>query len=791
MRILKLRLKNFKGILLGSLGKEEIDIDLSGLPDGIIALQGPNGAGKTTILDCLHPYRTMPFRSTQSLVDAVSGIGEKEVFFQTIDGSIYHSKLIINSKTRNIECYLYRKSPASNNWDTLADGRAEDYDREVQIAVIPEDLFFLSAFRAQNARSFVSVKKTELKKLFEELLGLEHYTLKAKNAEIKRKKVEENINVRSREIEGLNATISSLHIQYPDKTEMDNAKNEKSIIEGKIALFEKEIVQMKTKESAIVERVKNIDIDINNKESLAFEHKSSLTNRAESLKKKIIDYNDVLLKKDEILGAVNKVSDVSIELERVKSEIAEIHKGIQMRSGLIEQKAKIAKELAQTESDLKLHNEKLRVAKKNALILDAVPCSESEKQSCKLLSVAIEDQKKIPEIEKIITLLQSSVIDVQAKMGNIAEQINTISSSVPNNILQKESELSKNLSYLQSMTGQSDVIYAAQKEIAYLNDELMVLTKEMSSIDLKTAEDVQKLRKTKDGCVNEVTAVQIDINYAESEVKYLKEGLLTISKKIDEFTAMEIVATEREKSKLQLQSKVASLEKEMLPLKKDLAQWSVIEKAFGRDGIMAYDLETAAPAVSIITNTLLNEMGGRFAIRFETLRPKAGKKDDYVEVFDIKVLDIANGIEKSLVDLSGGELVWIDEAIARAIYIYHQRSSGSRVLTVYSDERDGDLDKNKKMEYINMKRKVLAEGGYAQEFFISHTPEVIELADAVISINNNGISIDIRNGNDRTVVMPEIENGNSSQHKTTNKRKNSQTTTIVDSPTRSSDLALF
>lgn len=748
MQILKLRLKNFKGILFGSLGKDEVEIDLSTLPNGIIAIHGPNGAGKTTILDCLHPYRSMPFRANQSLVDAVYDIGVKEIYFQTSDKNIYYSKLLINSKSREMECFLYRQS--GNNWETIVDGRAEEYDREIQRILIPEDLFFLSAFRAQNAKSFVNVKKTELKKLFEDLLGLEHYSKKAKNAEIKRKEIEEEIRVRVKEIEGINATISSIDIRYPDKNEWDKLQEEKSNIEKKIAFFEKEIIHLKTLEASLEERLKNINGLIKSKESDVFNRKKTLTQRIEFLNNKIKNYNSVLAQKNEILNAIGMLSKVTDELTKINSEIENIRKGIEQRAVLLEEKANLGNKLSHFNSELRAYYEKRKVAQKNAQILDEVPCGDKEKQSCKLLSNALQDKKKIPEIEDYIKSLENQIADIQSKINLIVNQINTLPSTIPTELLQKEAQLKKKIDSLQSIASKKDVLFIAEKEIISLNSELESVQKELLSIDELIKDEIKQLNKEKEDILEKIEPLKIDIGYIEGEITKLKENLSAISKKIEEFIALESAAIEKEKTKKQLQAKIETLEKELIPLRKDLEQWRVIEKAFGKDGMMAYDLETAAPVVSSIANLLLDEMGGRFAIRFETLRPKVGKKNEYIEVFDIKVLDIVGGIEKSLVDLSGGELVWIDEAIARAINIYLQRSTGSKILTVYSDERDGNLDKDKKIEYVNMKRKVLAEGGYLQEFFISHTPEVIDLADAVITISKD-ISIDIRNSNSVSV----------------------------------------
>jgi DNA repair protein SbcC/Rad50 len=39
-----------------------------------------------------------------------------------------------------------------------------------------------------------------------------------------------------------------------------------------------------------------------------------------------------------------------------------------------------------------------------------------------------------------------------------------------------------------------------------------------------------------------------------------------------------------------------------------------------------------------------------------------------------------------------------------------------------------------KRRFMAMRREVLHIGGYAQEYFISHTPELTEMADVVIDL---------------------------------------------------------
>ena len=86
------------------------------------------------------------------------------------------------------------------------------------------------------------------------------------------------------------------------------------------------------------------------------------------------------------------------------------------------------------------------------------------------------------------------------------------------------------------------------------------------------------------------------------------------------------------------------------------------------------------------------------------------------EGFDIPVFDSNTNKSKSIRKLSGGEATIVEDAVAKAICIYNKTSNGRDLATIYTDERDGALDPEKKRAYFRMKQKVLALGGYDQEY---------------------------------------------------------------------------
>ena len=132
-----------------------------------------------------------------------------------------------------------------------------------------------------------------------------------------------------------------------------------------------------------------------------------------------------------------------------------------------------------------------------------------------------------------------------------------------------------------------------------------------------------------------------------------------------------------------------------------------------------------------------------FSVRLNTQEmTRAGKLK---EGFDIPVFDANTNKSKSIRKLSGGEATIVEDAVAKAICIYNKTSNGRDLATIYTDEKDGALDPEKKRAYFRMKQKVLALGGYEQEYCITHTPELLAMANAVISLKPGGITITANN----------------------------------------------
>ncbi|MDC8638728.1 hypothetical protein NY667_13125, partial [Xanthomonas hortorum pv. hederae] len=165
-----------------------------------------------------------------------------------------------------------------------------------------------------------------------------------------------------------------------------------------------------------------------------------------------------------------------------------------------------------------------------------------------------------------------------------------------------------------------------------------------------------------------------------------------------------------------------------------LGVWNLFARCMGNDGLIALAIDDAGPELSGLANALLLACyGPRFTLSIHTLVATA--KGEAREGFEIEVHDADSGQSKPVARTSGGERVWINACLTRAIALYLARQDGSRYETLFSDEADGALDPERKRAWMTMKREVLRLGGYGREFFISQTPELAAMADAVIDLD--------------------------------------------------------
>lgn len=203
---------------------------------------------------------------------------------------------------------------------------------------------------------------------------------------------------------------------------------------------------------------------------------------------------------------------------------------------------------------------------------------------------------------------------------------------------------------------------------------------------------------------------------------------------LHELVRQHAIATQAASAAGQLQERRCCLESKCGVIEAELATWTVFAKCMGSDGLIALMIDDAGPELARLANDLLVACyGPRFTLSIRTQVETA--KGEAREGFEIVVHDADSGHSKPVMQMSGGERVWINDCLTRAVALYVSQSSGRKYETLFSDESDGPLDPDRKRMFMRMKREVLRLGGYEREYFISQTPEMASAADAVIDLD--------------------------------------------------------
>jgi exonuclease SbcC len=173
----------------------------------------------------------------------------------------------------------------------------------------------------------------------------------------------------------------------------------------------------------------------------------------------------------------------------------------------------------------------------------------------------------------------------------------------------------------------------------------------------------------------------------------------------------------------------------------ELDDWTHLQKAFGRSGIQALEIDCAGPEVSGLINDLIHSgYGSRFTCELRTTALKASG-DGTKEIFDLNVIDTERGTDGSVDDLSGGEETIVGEAISIAIAIYNTRRSSIPMLDLFRDECSGALSAGHAVKYIRMLRRALDLGGFTRCYFVAHQPPLWRLADERILFDEDGCKL--------------------------------------------------
>lgn len=178
----------------------------------------------------------------------------------------------------------------------------------------------------------------------------------------------------------------------------------------------------------------------------------------------------------------------------------------------------------------------------------------------------------------------------------------------------------------------------------------------------------------------------------------------------------------------------------------DLIEWTVLNKALGRDGLQAIEIDEAGPAVSKFTNDLLDAAYGPGAylvdlVTQEAKREKGKDGSTMKDVFEAKVWVKGSSDARDISDLSGGEQVIVEEGLKSGISLLVNQKNQHPIRTCWRDETTGALNADNALHYMAMLRKLHELGGFHQTIFITHNEDAALLADAQVYFADGQVEV--------------------------------------------------
>ena len=725
-------------------------------------------------------------------------ISEKEASKNLLwehDGLQYNTILTFRQtgKTRKTECFLLKKEgdgwvPAEAD-GIISDGKSDTYDAVVEAILGKPERFFTAQFSAQNRKLISDYGASEIKSLLASILSLDASKACAEKANEVARLLQAHVNalkeqaqkayVAMKDKAAAEASLKTLKAESKtarEKVEAAAKATGSAVAEvSRIQVLVEQEADKEEQRQAISKRIAEVQANAADTEAKAMADCKAATEQLAgdiaALHKEVADAarhdglakaqiakdREILSQEEAIRQAAFALPQVQKGIATLEARIAEGKKELERFSPVKKAILEVSKELADITAKGKAVKQRIVMLKDTSAQLENVPCKGNVQ--CPLIANAINAKGQLAPVEGERLDLCSQYRQLKEKLASL-EQDEKVADALEKAIAGHEEHLKKGLkkeAELKVAYAQQAVFSDAKERIAKMEEALAENARKSQSLSERIAAAKKRQAELDQDYAKTIEAVR---NKADVEIKALAGQLDKLGKGIakgvlalamakaescrkDEEAARQAVEalTKKQVSLMatieacaKIQDDAKSVLDDIARIEAEVAGFRLVEKGFGVNGIIALSIDDAGPAVAAICNQLLHDcFDGRFSVRLNT--QKATQKGDIRETFDVVVFDNVKGGEKVLGMMSGGERVWVNECLTRAIALYVAQTSDTRFETLFTDEADGALDPERKRQFIAMKRAIMKTGGYSREYFVSQTPELWDMADYVIHVD--------------------------------------------------------
>jgi exonuclease SbcC len=758
MRLLNLRIRGAIG--LKPYG-EEININFEQFDAGPLAIVGLNGAGKTTVLENLHPWPQLISRGGSMAKHFYLKDSLRELRFEYA-GQEYFSKILIDGQKDKTEAYLYRGEEPLNDGKVTSYKEtvnrlfgspvvffksiffSQNGTRISELTPGAKKEFFLGLLGLDKYERFTAYCKEQGATLYNDsakIAGHRESLLQIAEANeqklLKRPEIENQILTLSNEIkqsqkdhEHLKKEIESLKEKAAQQEQiekrLDDIRSEKKSLEADILNLQterdKKLTEIKTSST-------NIDNEITELQNNLLEA-DAIREKADRLKELQTEFETLSAVKSDLQELELKKTNLRARVEAAKNSIKDEMAEIERKRADLKHRIEIEKQRFISASDTA--EDALTLAEKAASQLDDVPCKDTPDfvATCPLITSAREAEASIEQLkidvekanadykadlpeENELKTIQAQIEEKSKELEaphELEPEIESISNQIRKNefdadrfnLVREDIEVLKKTDW-QELLNNLDKAEITIEERRKNKEDLKARQDQVTNDYSSRIAGIEVKRKTAVGKITELEKqieddLEPEINGKEMQIRLLQDKLDNQKSELASRKADLIVLGNLQDEYDKRQAELKTLSEAKAKIDSDISDWKLLERAFGKNGLQALELDAAGPEISNIATEVIQEFGRGWSVDIRTVRASADAKKD-VETFEI-IVSREEGIQ-SFDDLSGGEQVWVEEAIRKAVTIYLIKHAGRDYRTIMQDEADGALDPERAEAFLN------------------------------------------------------------------------------------------
>lgn len=713
-------------------------------------------------------------------------------------GKTYQTMCVwrIAGKRKLAEAFLFETTsdglwqPVRTATGVVSDGKVDTYVSALTEILGPSDVYFSSVFAAQGRRKLFEYKEGEIKDLLAELLNLtpiQEKSLLAAKVVSGLKVAVEALSVSLLDIEGARSDLQSAHqavneakqrqtearttVVVADKTSQEARlvhaarqalMDQSAHLEAQRAILTKRrdenLALMSERVEAKRVAAATIDQAI---EQAQLQFRQSITRSAAHRTRVEV----AIRQRDQLVAQRDAIRNAQGQVETFNNSIFEAEIQLKVATQRLEQQREASSIVKVLDANITAARNQYVSARAQlqqiavkAELAETVPCVGSDLQpKCKLLIDAMTAKSAIEPATVALHRTEATGAALSAQKTTTAQQLAALG-QVDETLLCAErvlSGLTTAKTEAEKLASMASQLAYAESELAAFREELAILARQEVGESEQHAIWLCEKSESRDKLVAEADPAYLRAIVAKDEaiealaklptpaddgIEASKLHSLKMTEALNQAQSFVNTATSTlifaEAKAAALQARIAQAARVIEHrerIRHELALWQLIAKGLGRDGLIAMLIDEAGPTLAALANDILLACyGRRFSLSIVTQKTRAN--GEMAETFDILVHDAESEEAKSLAVMSGGQKVWINEALTRAIALYCAQNAQRAYGALFCDEADGPLDPERKQAFFAMQREVLKLGGYEKAFFITQTPELVAQADAVINL---------------------------------------------------------